>query len=254
LQKLDANGDRTLEKAEVPEQGQAAFERLLKRGDANQDGKLEGEEIRSLMAKLRPLAAGRDRVRALDRDGDGKVSRVEFRGPAALFERLDRDGDGTLSNEEQSGMTRPRLGNPAGPLAGRENLAKRLARFDKNNDGSITRDEYTGPAPLFDRLDSNADGTISGEELKSQGGSDSAPATKPEAKNSNFGKRFAVMDKDSDGKISREEFSGNERLFRRLDSNKDGAISAEESRQVKATDRPESAEPEKPGAAEPRTP
>lgn len=151
-------------------------------------------------------------------------------------------------------MTLPRPGTPARPLAGRENLAKRLARFDKNNDGSITRDEYTGPAPLFDRLDSNGDGTISGEELKSQGGSDSAPATKPDAKKPDFGKRFAVMDKDHDGKISREEFSGNEHLFLRLDSNKDGTISAEESRQVKATDRPESAASKKAGAAEPRVP
>jgi len=39
-------------------------------------------------------------VKRLDRDGDGRVSRQEFDGPAEHFSRLDRDGDGFLSETE----------------------------------------------------------------------------------------------------------------------------------------------------------
>lgn len=60
---------------------------------------------------LRPAVARRPSfVRRLDRDGDGKVSRQEFDGPADHFDRLDRDGDGFLSEAEAppppSGHTR----------------------------------------------------------------------------------------------------------------------------------------------------
>jgi len=46
---LDANNDRVIERAEVPEAGRKAFERLLNHGDANHDGKLEAEEFRDLL-------------------------------------------------------------------------------------------------------------------------------------------------------------------------------------------------------------
>jgi hypothetical protein len=39
-------------------------------------------------------------VRRLDRNGDGRVSRSEFDGPASRFNDLDRDGDGYLSQQE----------------------------------------------------------------------------------------------------------------------------------------------------------
>lgn len=48
-------------------------------------------------------------VQRLDRDGDGKVSKNEFDGPAHHFRKLDRDGDGFLSEDEA----------PKGPPPGR---------------------------------------------------------------------------------------------------------------------------------------
>ena len=44
--------------------------------------------------------SGEDFVRRLDRDGDGKVSKNEFDGPARHFHTLDRNGDGYLSSDE----------------------------------------------------------------------------------------------------------------------------------------------------------
>jgi len=43
---------------------------------------------------------GDDFVRRLDKNGDGKVSKSEFDGPAEHFSRLDRNGDGYISAEE----------------------------------------------------------------------------------------------------------------------------------------------------------
>jgi len=45
-----------------------------------------------------------ERVRAReDADGDGRVTRAEFKGPPQFFERLDRTGDGVLTKEDFTG-------------------------------------------------------------------------------------------------------------------------------------------------------
>src|SRR4051794_25601936 len=49
---LDANSDRVIELSEVPESAHAAFQRLLKHGDSNHDGKLEAEEYRDLLQRV----------------------------------------------------------------------------------------------------------------------------------------------------------------------------------------------------------
>lgn len=46
----------------------------------------------------------------MDRDGDGRLSRREFRGPPPAFERMDRNADGYLSREEVKGT--PLAGGP----------------------------------------------------------------------------------------------------------------------------------------------
>jgi EF hand len=44
--------------------------------------------------------SGEDLIRRLDRDGDGRISREEFDGPADHFGHLDRDEDGFITGEE----------------------------------------------------------------------------------------------------------------------------------------------------------
>ena len=39
-------------------------------------------------------------VERLDKNGDGRVSKREFDGPAHHFDRLDKNGDGFLSEDE----------------------------------------------------------------------------------------------------------------------------------------------------------
>ena len=100
---LDQNGDTVLERDEIPEAGRDAFDRLLKRGDANKNGKLEADEMRALGRKLAPLADPATlaaRFRGMDTDQDGKVARAEFTGVPENFDRIDSDKDGVLSKAE----------------------------------------------------------------------------------------------------------------------------------------------------------
>jgi EF hand domain-containing protein len=55
------------------------------------------------------------------------------------------------------------------PGAGPGPMGEGLRAMDKNKDGKISKDEYTGPAPFFDRLDRNSDGFISSDELPRAG-------------------------------------------------------------------------------------
>jgi Ca2+-binding EF-hand superfamily protein len=102
---LDANHDNAIERNEVPESARPSFDRLLKRGDDNHNGKLEAEEYRAILADLRTFneqakKQAVERFKSMDKDGDGKVSREEFTGPKPRFDVLDRDGDGFLSQQE----------------------------------------------------------------------------------------------------------------------------------------------------------
>ncbi len=59
------------------------------------------------------------RFERMDADGDGKLSRTEFPGPAEMFERMDADGDGSLSKDEMQAVFSRRRGGPPGAGRGR---------------------------------------------------------------------------------------------------------------------------------------
>ena len=153
---LDADSDGAIALEEVPDAGRAAFKRLLKRGDSDEDGKLSGPELRALgekarggsIAALPPAIAAR--LKAMDKNGDGTITRAEFRGPAAAFARLDPDGDGKVALPSR----------PAEAPSTAPNRLRRLRAMDQDGDGAIQRAEFTGPAPAFDRLDVNGDGVL----------------------------------------------------------------------------------------------
>ena len=72
----------------------------------------------------------------MDKDGDGKVSRAEFAGAPAMFDRLDADKDGSLSKDEAAQA--PKM------------MLELLRAMDTDGDGKISRDEFRGPPERFD--------------------------------------------------------------------------------------------------------
>ncbi|HEY2157669.1 MAG TPA: EF-hand domain-containing protein [Isosphaeraceae bacterium] len=231
FERLDANGDGVIEKGEVPDKALPAFERFLKLGDADKDGKLQANEFRDLVAQIRagaPAAPGNNlgmfavdpmgRFKALDKNGDGKVSRDEFTGRPAMFDRVDANKDGYLEAAEVKALVASATKQAAAP--GAPQPGARIMTMDKNGDGKVSREEYSGPPALFDRLDSNSDGFLVRDEAAE-------------------GPRVMLgllrgMDTNGDGKLSRDEFRGPAQRFEQLDADKDGFVTFDEIRTTSA--------------------
>lgn len=91
--------------------------------------------------------AGRSRLSDRDADGDGKISKAEF--SAAAPARKPSGGDAASA-----------------PAAGGGRMAEMVfARFDKDGDGALSKDEIDAMlAARFKRLDTNGDGILTEQE------------------------------------------------------------------------------------------
>lgn len=105
--------------------------------------------------------------RYVDADRDGNISRSEWKGSPLAFAQMDTNGDGVLAGAElkfqQTAEAAPRI-----PPASREEVEKarqnRLFRgFDKNHDGKLSKTEL--PAGQLTRLDRDQDGVVTREEF-----------------------------------------------------------------------------------------
>lgn len=85
--------------------------RLVRGGnveDVKREAKIESGSKRSRPSAGQKTKRG-DFMAREDRNGDGKVSRSEFRGPIAHFDQFDKDGDGYINADEApSGLPRGR--------------------------------------------------------------------------------------------------------------------------------------------------
>ena len=118
----------------------------------------------------------------------------------------------------------PPTGFPGGGGRGQFQMPN-FAEMDKNKDKKISRDEFKGPAQMFDRLDENKDGFIDEEEWNRRsnrmgGGGGGA---------GRMGESFMkFLDANHDTKITREEFAKIVLLFDALDKDHNGELSQEE--------------------------
>ena len=174
------------------------------------------------------------RFRAMDTNGDGVITRREWRGSDRSFRVHDWNGDGVLSGDEvRVGGTRPRDNDEDYSPSRRPTFYDwtpvGFNHLDANRDGRITLDEWRYDIEAFRRADQNGDDELTrGEFLNGDVDVDRED-------------RFEYLDANNDGRIERSEWHSSLDAFRWLDRNRDGVLSraevvGDESQQTRTTD------------------
>jgi Ca2+-binding EF-hand superfamily protein len=183
---LDRDGDQRLSRTEFVYRG----------GRVPDDGKINTID-------RAPSEAEIEQFERMDRNDDGIVSRGEWVGDTATFNRLDRTNDGRVTRDEF------RSPLPADTAEGRHQGR------DRNNDGVLSRSEWTDEPMAFEAADRNRDGQVTLDEYRDLPVLDE--------------RRFTDLDSDNDGVIVRREWPHAElRAFDGVDRNGDGAVTRRE--------------------------
>jgi Ca2+-binding EF-hand superfamily protein len=179
-------------------------------------------------------------LKRFDKNKDGVLTKDELPpGLARNFDRYDRNGDGKLDAREVAQMLEtakrfagdkpaPRPGGD-GPPAERR-VADVFERMDTNKDGKISKEEAKNViAQNFDRIDANKDGFIDKGELRRFVARNMAAGGGP-GRGGSGGPDFDAMDRNADGRLTREELKGTQFAdrFDEIDTNKDGKIDKKE--------------------------
>lgn len=238
FKKLDRNGDGQLTAKEIAKDRRPYFDRLLRYGDANKDGKLSLKEFTDAVTEKPSPAGKQDAGRprpALTRE---------------QFGRLDRNKDGKLTLGELAAPLRPRF-KPLFDRAKKKELtyAEIVAALQRPPNAE-ERKRFV--EAMFSRLDADRDGKLSTAEIKQERGKkylagllkkagkqpDGAltkdgfvravlePNTLPAAM---INATLRQFDKNGDGAISTAEAEGGLKTnFDRLDRNQDGKLDRRE--------------------------
>jgi hypothetical protein len=77
-----------------------------------------------------------ERLQKLDKNGDGRITKEEFGGPAKLFDVLDRDGDGAITKDDFDWSDNS-------TYARQLDLAQQvLRRLDRNGNRRVSKEEW----------------------------------------------------------------------------------------------------------------
>jgi Ca2+-binding EF-hand superfamily protein len=189
------------------------------------------------------------RFRAMDRNGDGSITRAEWRGNERSFRSHDWNGDGVLAGDEvRVGAARPRASEQDWNPNARPDLHEwndaAFGSLDRNRDGRITPAEWRYDVEAFRRADRDGNDELSRAEFLNLE-SDLDREDRFEALDTNNDGRveriewhgsldaFEWMDRDRDGVLTRAEAVGDETrhrpdVFASLDTNDDGRVSIQE--------------------------
>ncbi len=109
----------------------------------------------------------------------------------------------------------------------------RFRGFETNNDGRITRDEWRGNDRSFANQDWDGDGVLSGEEVRAGGqrpnwNQDWNRDGIVDNQDQQIAQRFRGYDMNNDGRVAVSEWPSDQRLFTRLDTNRDSLMTMQE--------------------------
>lgn len=134
----------------------------------------------------------------------------------------------------------PGSGAPAAPAAPVPATGRFFDTYDANQDGKVTKQEFTGDAEVFDLLDKDKDGVVTTVELGLPVDYKPVPLLPKQDENpgmkgggnqakrlEEFKQRLLSWDTDKDGKVTREEYKG-KASFDFMDRNKDGVLTIED--------------------------
>ena len=196
---------------------------------------------------------------ALDANSDGVIAGDEMKSAPAALRKLDKNNDGQLTESE----LRPNVerGRPDGRAGnGNEDVVNGLLAFDENKDGKLAKSEVPERMQqMFARGDADHDGFLTREELTKLAAAQTATAENTgsnqrgerggerrddhDERGERVGRRgvgtsemmrgmplLAALDANRDGVISSDEIEQAPTALKTLDKNSDGQLTADEFR------------------------
>jgi Ca2+-binding EF-hand superfamily protein len=183
------------------------------------------------------LANAPERLKSLDKNGDGKLTRDEF---ALTFGGgRGRGGERGRGADAGGGAGERNFEVPIpGPTA--DELLAALLTYDKNKDGKLTKKEVPiRQQGIFERGDTNKDGVLDAAELRKLAADQAAAPVAPPVQRGGrggpggfggFDLAATALDTDHNGEISAEEIANAATSLKTLDKNNDGSITEDEVR------------------------
>ena len=99
-----------------------------------------------------------------------------------------------------------------------------INKYDKDENGKLSKDEFPGSDEGFEKFDKNQDGYIDEDEVRK------ARKEKPKKERKGY---LNKHDKNGDGKLSKDEFPGSDEAFDNFDKNQDGYIDKDEAHKAR---------------------